>query len=229
MVLYILADLISFLEIQRLQLAGSSSTVFAVNYLLLSTGSMPENSKITLLRPLLKKPNADCKQFSNFRPVSHLRFLLKLMEKSVFVHLNNYLTVNGLHERFQSAHKAHHSIETALLTITNDILLSLDSRDNVFLLLLDLSAAFDTVNHSLLLSRLKNSFGITGTVLQWFHSYLSGRSQFVEINDTKSSVRDLTVGVPQGSVLGPILYLLYTAPLAETVRTKSWTRLSFLC
>ena len=87
----------------------------------------------------------------------------------------------------------------------------------MFLLLLDLSAAFDTVNHSSLLSRLKNSFGITGTVLQWFHSYLSGRSQFVEINDTKSSVRDLTVGVQQGSVLGPILYLLYTAPLAEIV------------
>ena len=89
----------------------------------------------------------------------------------------------------------------------------------MFLLLLDLSAAFDTVNHSLLLSRLKNSFGITGTVLQWFHSYLSGRSQFIGINDTKSSVRDLTVGVQQGSVLGPILYLLYTAPLAEIVRS----------
>ena len=87
----------------------------------------------------------------------------------------------------------------------------------MFLLLLDLSAAFDTVNHSLLLSRLKNSFGITGTFLQWFHSYLSGRSQFVEINDTKSSVRDLTVGVPQGSVLGPILYLLYTTPLTEII------------
>ena len=89
----------------------------------------------------------------------------------------------------------------------------------MFLLLLDLSAAFDTVNHSLLLSRLENSFGITGTVLQWFHSYLTVRSQFVEINDTKSSVRDLTVDVPQGSVLGPILYLLYTAPLAEIIRS----------
>ena len=98
-----------------------------------------------------------------------------------------------------------------MLTITNDILLSLDRRDNVFLLLLDLSTAFDMVYHSLLLSRLKNSCGIPRTVLQWFHSYLSGRSQFVEINNTKSSVRGLTVGVPQGAVLGLILYLLYTA------------------
>ena len=74
----------------------------------------------------------------------------------------------------------------------------------MFLLLLELSAAFDTVNHSLLLSSLENSFGIRATVLQWFHSYLSGRSQFVEIKDTESSVRNLTVGVPRGSVLGPI-------------------------
>ena len=90
----------------------------------------------------------------------------------------------------------------------------------MFLLLLDLSAAFDTVNYSLLLSRLENSFGITETVVQWFQSYLTGRSQFVEINDTKSSVRDLIVGVPQGSVLGPILYLLYTAPRAEIIRSR---------
>ena len=105
--------------------------------------------------------------------MSNLKFLSNLVEKSVFVQLNNYLTVNGLHERFQSAYKAHHGRETALLTITNDILLSLDMADNVFLFLLDLSAAFNTVNHSLLLSRLENSFGITGTVPQWFHSYLS--------------------------------------------------------
>ena len=89
----------------------------------------------------------------------------------------------------------------------------------MFLLLLDLSVAFDTVNHSLLLPRLESSFGITGTVLQWFHFYLTGRSQFVKINDTKSSVMDLTMGVPQGSVLGPILYLLCTAPLTEIIRS----------
>ena len=87
---------------------------------------MPENLKIASLRPLLKKPKADCEQFSNFRPVSNLKFLSKLVEKSAFVQLNNYLTVNGLHECFQSAYKAHHSTETALLRITNDILLLLD-------------------------------------------------------------------------------------------------------
>ena len=139
----------------------------------LSTGLMPDDLKIASLRPLLKKLNPGCEQFSNFPPVSNLKFLSNLVEKSVFVQLNNYLTVNGLHERFQSAYKAHHSRETALLTITKDTLLSLDMGDNVFLLLLDLSAAFNTVNHSLLLSRLENSFGITGTVPQWFHSYLS--------------------------------------------------------
>ena len=149
--------------------------------------------------------------------MSNLKFLSKLVEKSVFAQLINYLTVNGLHERFQSAYKAHHSTETALLTITNDILLSLDRRHIAFLLLLDLSAVFDTVNHSLLLSCLENSFDVTGTVMRWFHSYVSRRSQFVEINDRKSSVRELTMGVPQGSVRSPILYLLYIAPLAEII------------
>ena len=136
----------------------------------LSTGLMPEDLQIALLRPLLKKPNADCEQFSNFHPVSNLKFLSKLVERTVFVQLNNYVIVNGLHESFQSVYKVHKSTETTLLTITDDILLSLDRGDNVFLLLLDFSAAFDTVDHSLLLWRLENSFGITGTVLQWFHS-----------------------------------------------------------
>lgn len=139
---------------------------------------MPKDLKIASLRPLLKKPNADFEQFSNFCPVSNLKFLSKRVKKPVFVRLNNYLTDHGLHELFQSASKAHHITETVL-----------DRGDNVFILFLDLSAAFDTVNHHLLISGVDNSFGITGTVLHWFHSNLSGRSQFVEINYTESSVR----------------------------------------
>ena len=137
----------------------------------------------------------------------------------MFVQLNSYLGENDLHEPLQSAYMIFHSTETALLTVTNDIMLSLDMGENVFLVLLDLSAAFDTVNHSLLLAQLQKSFGIRGTVLQWFNSYLSQRTQFVNINEANSTVRDLPVGVPQGSVLGPVLYLLYTAPLAKVIRS----------
>ena len=114
-------------------------------------------------------------------------------------------------------HRAFHSTETALLKITNDILLSLDRGEHVFLVLLDLSAAFDTVNHSLLLSRMERRFGISGTALKWFESYLSNRSQFVNINGEKSATHDVNIGVPQGSVLGPLLYLVYTSPLAEII------------
>ena len=88
--------------------------------------------------------------------------------------------------------KIFHSTETALLTITNDIMLSLDMGENVFLVLLDFSTAFDSVNHTLLLARLQKSFGISGTVLQWFNSYISQITQFVHINKANSTVRDLT-------------------------------------
>ena len=111
-----------------------------------------------------------------------------------------------------------HSTETALLRVHNDILLALDNHQSVILLLLDLSAAFDTVDHKILLNRLSTRFGITGAALSWFSSYLSNRYQFVNIRGQLSSNRPLECGVPQGSVLGPILYLLYTAPLGQEVQ-----------
>ena len=109
------------------------------------------------------------------------------------------MRVNGLDETLQSAYKEQHSCETALLRVQNNILMALDSRKSVILLLLDLSAAFDTVDHEILLRRLHSKFG--------FRSYLTGRTQFVRINGTNSSVHYLKYGVPQGSVLGPLLYL----------------------
>ena len=99
-------------------------------------------------------------------------------------------------------------------------MISLDNGNSVILVLLDLSAAFDTVNHDLLLSRLEKRFEITGTVLNWFKSYLCSRTQFVSINQSHSTKRDLLVGVPQGSVLGPLLYVLYTAPISDVIRNR---------
>ena len=177
---------------------------------------LPKELKIALLLPLLKKVNADFEQFSNFHPMSNLKFLSKLIEKAVFVQSNNHLGENDLHESLQSACSIFQSTETAILIDTIDIMLSLDKGENVFLAFLDLSAAFDTVNHTLLLARLQKSFGIRGTVLRWFNSYLPDRTQFVNINEVNS---DLTVGVSQCSVLGPVLYLLYTAPLAQVIRS----------
>ena len=110
-------------------------------------------------------------------------------------------------------------INLTAVRVRCDIMLSLDKGENVFLALLDLSAAFDTVHNSLLLARLQKSFGTRGTVLQWFDSYLSQRTQFVNINEANCTVRDLPVGVPQGSGLGPVLYLLCTAPLAKVIRS----------
>ena len=151
--------------------------------------------------------------------MSNLNFPSKLIEKAVFVQSNNHLGENDLHESLQSACSIFQSTETAILIDTIDIMLSLDKGENVFLAFLDLSAAFDIVSHTLLLARLQKSFGIRGTVLQRFNSYLPDRTQFVNINEVNSTIRDLTVGVSQCSVLGPVLYLLYTAPLAQVIRS----------
>lgn len=98
-----------------------------------------------------------------------------------------------------------------------NILLAVDNNDSVVLLLLDLSAAFYTVDHSILLSRLALRFGVDGQVIAWIESYLKDREQFVQIENTKSSVRQLLRGVAQGSVLGPLLYVLYTSPIADII------------
>jgi hypothetical protein len=118
----------------------------------------------------------------------------------------------------QSAYKKSHSTETALLRVQNDILMALDKTNIVMLVLLDLSAAFDTIDHSLLLARMSDTMGVNGTALSWFKSYLTNRQQLVQICKTKSAPKQLKYGVPQGSVLGPILFTLYTSPLGSIIR-----------
>lgn len=121
-------------------------------------------------------------------------------------------------EILQSAYKQYHSTETALVKVQDDILRALDNNCSVILLLLDLSAAFDTVDHDILLACLSQRFGIVDGALEWFRSYLTNRQQVVYISGSHSSGRPLRCGVLQGSVLGPILFLLYTSPLGDIMR-----------
>ena len=133
------------------------------------------------------------------------------------VKLTSHIVNNYTDEMFQSAYKVFHSSETVPVKVHNDILRAVDNNDSVVLLLLDLSAAFDTVDHSILLSRLALRFGVNGQVIAWMELYLKDREQFVQIENTKSSIRQLLRGIPQGSVLGPLFYVLYTAPIADII------------
>ena len=139
-------------------------TITNIVNLSLRDGCMPTCLKSAVLSPLLKKPDADVLQFKNFRPISNLKALSKIIEKSVALQLNNYLMTNNLHEAFQSAYKVHHSTETFMVRVQDDILRAIDGNEDVVLLMLDLSAAFDTVSHETLLDRLSQRYGITGSV-----------------------------------------------------------------
>jgi hypothetical protein len=182
----------------------------------LSLGDVPASMKKAIVKPLIKKVGL-LHELKNYRPVSNLSFISKLIEKIVAIQFIKHLTDNGLLDPLQSAYKKNHSTETALLKVQNDILIDIDNKKVVLLVMLDLSAAFDTIDHDILLTRLRENYGINGKVLKWFKSYLTDRSQTVNINDEASLPTKLKYGVPQGSVLGPLLFTAYMAPLKEVI------------
>ncbi len=181
------------------------------------SASFPTQYKLAFLLPLLKKLGLDLIK-NNFRPVSNLEFLSKLTERAAASQFLSHVKINKLQEPFQSAYCEGRSTETALVRVKNDHLLALDGQQIVMQILLDLSAAFDTINHSQLLQRLDSRFGVTGKALRWFESYLTGRSQIVRIGDSSSRPVPLSCGVPQGSVLGPLLFTCYVSPLSDVIR-----------
>jgi hypothetical protein len=184
----------------------------------LSEGVMPSHLKKALLTPLIKKVNLLLEILKNFRPVSNLAYISKVIERVVAKRLITHMDTNKLHEILQSSYKCFHSCETALIKVQNDLLQAIDGKKCVLLVLLDLSAAFDTVDHHKLLQVLSERIGLTGTARKWFESYLSERTQSVVIDGIESEIWKILFGVPQGSVLGPILFIIYTSPLGDILR-----------
>ena len=183
----------------------------------LASGTFPSYFKDSLGIPLLEKPSLDCNNLKNYRPVSNLSFISKELERIVYFQFLNHITANKLIDKFQSAYKPGHSTETALIRVVNDMLNAIDNGNLSLLTLLDLSAAFDTIDHFILLERLQTSFCIDGLPLKWVKSYLSNKHQRVKIDNNLSNVLPILYGVPQGSVLGPLLFSMYIYPLTDVI------------
>ena len=185
------------------------------------SGRFTRNIKQALLRPLLKKKGLDL-TLNNYRPVSNLAYISKIIERVVCDQLTSYIANSDKIEKLQSAYKQGHSTKTAMLKVKTDILDAMDQRKVVCLVLLDLSAAFDTVNHDHLLNCLKYRFEVVGTALAWLTDYLKGCTQKVVLDGTHGHIESdaamLKCGVLQGLVLGPILFTLYISPLGDICR-----------
>ena len=187
----------------------------------LSTASM-EGLKDTVVTPLLKKAGLDPEVLKNYRPVSNILYLSKLIERGVLEQFNDHMTLINGHTTNQSGYKPKHSCETLLIRVTNDIFISLDLSKCTIKILLDLSAAFDTVDHPVLLETLWYELGIRGKVYEWFASFLSNRKQAVVIDGHKSTFKENQYGVPQGSVLGPVLFNVYVRNLIGVLEREGY-------
>ena len=172
----------------------------------LTTGIFPDKFKIAKISPLIKKPNIF--EIDNFRPISLLSSISKVVEKCVFNQLYAYFERQKLLYGSQYGYRKKHSTELACLELVDKVMHDLDRGETPICFFLDLSKAFDTLDHKILLHKLQY-YGIQGISLAWFKSYLSNRVQFVEIDGIKSENKTIDTGVPQGSILGPLLFIIY--------------------
>ena len=188
----------------------------------LCSGLFPDDFKHAHVNPLLKKTSLPKEDLNSYIPVSNIGFISKILEKVVASRLRSLISSNCLSNVSQSAYKEFHSTETALLKVHNDVTLNIYKGKVTALTLLDLSAAFDTIDHGILFKCLSLWYGISGTALNWFSSYLTGRHQTIKIANCFSAALPTSCGVPQVSVLGPLLFTLYTTPLSSVIQNHNF-------
>ena len=184
----------------------------------LTKGIFVEDWKLATIRPLLKKIGLDL-TVGNYRPVSNLMFLSKLLEKCALTQFSKHCDNNHLIPDYQSVYRQGYSCEAALLKLVNDVLWSFERGNATNFMAIDLSAAFDTLDHNILLQVLRYKFNICGKALTWF-TYLHPRGCRVNVGKEYSSSRDLTCSVPQGSICGPVLYLAYASTFPEAIPNR---------
>ena len=180
----------------------------------LVSGEFPSTQKLAIVAPRLKKPTLDADDVNSYRPISNLSFASKLVERVVASRYREHVERQKLFPARQSAYRRHHSTETAVVCVVNDIIRAIDKGKVSGLVLLDLSAAFDTVDHPTLLNVLHSRFGFDDIPLTWINSYISDRTQVFIVNGEKSEPSSVDCSVPQVSVLGPLEFISYTEDVA---------------
>ena len=193
----------------------------------LTAGVFNDSWKTSIIKSLLKKEGKD-RVLRNFRPVNNLSFMSKIVEKVLLVRFNNHCEINNFIPDYVSVHRSGYSTETVLLRLSDEILQNMDRQCITPLVAVDLSTAFDTVEHRILKDLLHRKYSVTGTALKWYVSYLGNRTVKVQINESTSSVLELTTSVSQGSVSGPVLYNCYASTLKDYLEESCNDRINLL-
>ena len=186
--------------------AGIVQPLVHIFNLSITNGIVPRNMKVAKVVPIFKK--GDPKLLTNYRPISLLTSFSKILEKLIYLRTIKFLNVSKTFSKFQFGFREKHTTTHALLHFINKVSNALDNRMHTVGIFLDYSKAFDTVDHTILLCKLSH-YGVRGAALDWFRSYLADRKQYVSISGFDSELRDVKCGVPQGSILGPLLFILY--------------------